>query len=128
MTRNNLSLTFSIILNGSASYKSSIHVPTTKLNLQLITILYKEGLIRGFFNNFKRITIFLKYNEFLKPLIKNISFFSTGGKKIYLSYKSLSKLPKNSGILLISTTKGIISLNDALYKFKIGGKILCKLI
>ena len=128
MVKNNLSLAISIIKNGSLSFRSNVHIPTTKLNLQLIHLLYKEGYLQGFFCNKKRITVFLKFNEFLKPSIKNIKIISTKGKQIYITHKSLTCLPKNSGLLILNTNKGLITSSEALYKYKVGGEVLCKII
>jgi ribosomal protein S8 len=128
MVKNNLSLALSIIKNGSLSFKSCVHVPTTKLNLQLIHLLYKEGFIQSFFFNKTRINVFLKFNEFLKPSIKNIKILSTKGKQVITSHKTLCRLPKNSGVLIISSNKGLITLSEALYKYKVGGEVLCKII
>jgi len=128
MVKNNLSLAFSIIKNGSLSFKSHVHIPTTKLNLQLVYLLYKEGFIQGFFFNKLKINVFLKFNELLKPSIKNIKILSTKGKQVIAPHKTLCRLPKNSGILILSTTKGLLTLNEALYKYKVGGEVLCKII
>ena len=128
MVKNNLSLAFSIIKNGSLSFKSNVHIPTTKLNLQLVYLLYKEGFIQSFFFNKLKITVFLKFNELLKPSIKNIKILSTKGKQVITTHKTLCRLPKNSGILILSTNKGLLTLTEALYKYKVGGEVLCKII
>jgi len=70
----------------------------------------------------------LKYDSFLKPAIKNIKIISTNGRKINMSHKSLMNQPKNEGMLIINTTKGLITSSQALYGFKIGGEVLCKVI
>ena len=128
MVINNLSLALSIIYNSSLSFKSNAHVPTTKLNLSLINLLYKEGYIRGFFYNSKKISVFLKYTEYLKPVIKYIKIISTSGKRITISNKTLSKIQKNSGTLLLSTSKGLMTSKKAKEAYSIGGEVLCKLI
>jgi small subunit ribosomal protein S8 len=127
MVKNNLSLAFSIIKNGSISFKSYIHVPTTKLNLQMINLLYNDGFIRGFHFNEKRIKVFLKYNTYLKPALKNIKIISTPGKKVIVSHKLLTCIRKNSGFFIINTNKGLLTLEEALFKYKIGGEVLCKI-
>jgi small subunit ribosomal protein S8 len=128
MVVNNLSLAFSIILNGSLSFKSNVHVPTSKLNLNLINLLYKEGFIRGFFYNSKRINVLLKYTEDLKPVIKNIKIISTSGRRIIISKKTLSKFHKNAGTLILSTPKGLMTSQKAKDLACTGGEVLCKII
>ena len=128
MVKNNLSLAFSIIKTGSISFRSYVHVPTTKLNLQMLGLLYKNGYIRGFHYNNKRIQVFLKYNNYLKPVLRNIKIISTPGKKVIISHKTLCQLKKNIGFFVINSNKGLITLEEALFKYKIGGEILCKII
>jgi len=128
MVVNNLSLAFSIILTGSLSFKSCVHVPTTKLNLSVINLLYKEGFLRGFFYNSKRTTVLLKYTEDLKPVIKNIKIISTSGRRIIISKRALAKLHKNSGTLILSTPKGLMTSNKAKALASTGGEVLCKII
>jgi len=128
MVKNNLSLAFSIIKTGSISFKSHVHVPTTKLNLQMLSVLYKEGFIRGFCYNEKRAKVFLKFNSYLKPALRNIKIISTPGKKVIVSHKILCQIKKNSGFFIINSNKGLITLEEALFKYKVGGEILCKII
>jgi len=128
MVKDHLSLMLSSIKNGSTSFKSRVHVPTTKVNSQLSILLYNQGYIRGFFINDKRTTILLKFTEELKPVIKNIKIVSTPGRPVVISHKTLSKLPKNCGSFILSTNKGLLTLNEALHQYKIGGQVLCKII
>jgi small subunit ribosomal protein S8 len=128
MVKNNLSLAFSIIKTGSISFKSHVHVPTTKLNLQMLSLLYKEGFIRGFYYNEKRAKVFLKFNNYLKPALRSIKIISTPGKKVIVSHKTLCQIKKNSGFFIINSNKGLITLEEALFKYKVGGEILCKII
>lgn len=123
-----LSLALSIIKNGSLSFRSTVFVPTTKLNKQLLAVLYKQGYIKGYFMNEKTISVFLKYSGHLKPVIKNLKVLSTPGKRLIVSHKSLTLLKKNSGTLLINTPYGILTLNQALHQYKIGGEVICKII
>jgi small subunit ribosomal protein S8 len=128
MAKDNLSLMLSSIKNGSTSFKSSIHVPTTKINGQLLNLLYNQGYIRGFFINSKRTQVLLKFTEELKPVIKNIKIISTPGRPVIVSHKTLSKLPQNCGSFILHTNKGLLTLVEALHKYKIGGKVICKII
>jgi small subunit ribosomal protein S8 len=128
MVKDNLSLMLSILINGSISYKSTVQVPSTKVNLQIINLLYLEGFIRGFSNNSRRVNVFLKYNEFLKPVIKHIKIISKSGRRVFISRKTLSKLPINKGTFFISTNHGLITSNTALNKLKIGGEVVFKII
>lgn len=128
MNPNHLALLLSALKAGSASFKPNILVPVTKLNLQCLHLLYRKGWIRGFFYNSYNITVFLKFDEELKPTIKSIQGVSTGGKSVYVSHKELCRLSIQSGTLVLTTTRGIITGEEARDQFQIGGKILFKII
>jgi small subunit ribosomal protein S8 len=119
---------FSIINNASLSNQSDVFIPTSKKNLRILMVLYKEGVIRGFIINKKKIKVQIKYTTggVIKPVIKNIKMISTNGRLIFVSVKVLSKLAHHNEILIISTNKGILSAKEAL-QLNVGGIVLAKI-
>ena len=68
--------------------------------------------------------IFVKYHNGV-PVIKEISRVSKPGRRIYTKAVSIPKVQNGLGIAIVSTSKGIMTDNDARSK-KIGGEIICK--
>ena len=66
----------------------------------------------------------LKYHNGV-PVIKEISRESKPGRRIYTKADSIPKIQNGLGIAIVSTSKGIMTDNDARSK-KIGGEIICK--
>ena len=66
----------------------------------------------------------LKYNNGV-PVIKEISRVSKPGRRIYTKADSIPKIQNGLGIAIVSTSKGIMSDNNARLK-KIGGEIICR--
>ena len=66
----------------------------------------------------------LKYNNGL-PVIKEISRVSKPGRRIYTRAGSIPKIKNGLGIVIVSTSMGIMSDNDARSK-NIGGEIICR--
>ena len=66
----------------------------------------------------------LKYNNGI-PVIKEISRVSKPGRRIYTKADSIPKIQNGLGIAIVSTSKGIMTDNDARTK-KIGGEIICR--
>jgi small subunit ribosomal protein S8 len=128
MLVNHLSLALSLIYNSSLSYKRSVKVQKTAIVVKVINLLYKEGFIRGFFYNNYKVTVFLKYSERFIPLIRYIKLISTSGRRLFISVNVLAKMPSNSGVFFLNTTKGIITDKKALEVFKIGGEVICKIL
>jgi ribosomal protein S8 len=61
----------------------SIKVIKTKLNLNILYLLYKIGLIRSLHILEREILVYLKYKKNGKPLIYDMSIVSKPSKRIY---------------------------------------------
>jgi small subunit ribosomal protein S8 len=129
----NLNLLSSLLNNlytANLNYKKNLIINYNKLNWEILNILKKENYIDSFYlilnKNFIKIKIILNYKGKWqkKPFISLIKKINL---KTYLSYKNLYNnykiLKYNQGLMLLSTTYGILSHKDAL-NFKIGGKLL----
>ncbi len=116
-----------IIRNGQLSKKSSVSFYYSKIKESIIKILFKEGYIKNYSlfsdNNIKKILVYLKY--FLnKPVINIIKRVSKPSLRIYKNYNNLPVIYSGLGILIISTSLGILT-NKQAYKLKVGGEIIC---
>ena len=74
--------------------------------------------------NIDILSVNLKYADGL-PVIKEIKRVSKPGRRIYARADSISKIQNGLGLSIVSTSKGIMTDNDARNK-KIGGEIICK--
>ena len=95
----------------------------------VLDVLHREGYIRGFKkveieNNKNEFEIELKYVDG-EPVIKNISRVSTPGRRVFSKIKDLQRNFDGLGISILSTSKGVLSDNEARTE-KVGGEILCK--
>ena len=66
----------------------------------------------------------LKYNKG-SPVIKEIKRVSKPGRRIYARADSIEKIQNGLGLAIVSTSKGIMSDNDARNK-NVGGEIICR--
>ena len=66
----------------------------------------------------------MKYHNGL-PVIREITRVSKPGRRIYTKADSIPKIQNGLGIAIVSTSKGIMTDNDARSK-KIGGEIICR--
>ena len=60
------------------------------------------------------------------PVIREIKRISKPGRRIYTRFESLPRVLNGLGIAIISTSKGILSDNEARDQ-KLGGEIICNL-
>ena len=116
------------IRNAIAVGKTEIRVPTSKLKfavaekLQKINYLEKveieEAQPRGILH-----IVINKAGE--NAHINEISKVSTPGRRIYTGVNEIPKVKSGRGTVLISTSKGIMTGQEAV-KNKLGGEILVK--
>ena len=117
------------IKNGQLRKKESVLMPASRFRGNVLDVLHREGYIRGFKkveieNNKNEFEIELKYIDG-EPVIKNISRVSTPGRRVYSKIKDLQRNFDGLGISILSTSKGVLSDNEARSE-KVGGEILCK--
>ena len=116
------------IRNGHMAKKALVECPMSKLRAAVLTVLKKEGFIRGYSiktnDNKKDILIIeLKYFEG-KSAIKEIKRSSKPGLRLYSSMKDMPLNYGGLGISIVSTSKGLMSDHEA-RSANIGGEILC---
>jgi small subunit ribosomal protein S8 len=99
---NKLALLISLIKINLSKNKLIVKVPYSKLNINILKILYNEGYIRGFKVTAKLIYIYLKINN-NKPVFRDIIYFSQKNKNNYLSYKKLILFFGLKNFAIIST-------------------------
>ena len=115
------------IRNANLIKSESVFVLNTKTNKRIGELLKKQGYIESIeisSNNFNLIEIKLKYNSnSKKPCITNLKRLSSPGLRIYSSYKKIPRIFNGMGTVIISTSKGLMTDNEARIN-KIGGEIL----
>jgi ribosomal protein S8 len=116
------------IKNASALNKKLVIVPCKKYFLNILNILYKEGLILSF----KYVKIFNLPNLYIKIVLKqshNKNFFkkfkliSKPSKKVYFNYKSICRLTLKKTDYFFSTNIGLLTASDC-KKHRVGGTLL----
>jgi len=109
------------IKNTTKLKKTYFLIKKTKEACAVAKVLYKEGLIQGFFIK-TFLVIFLRYYLNL-PVLSSLKIISTPSLKTRLSFQSLCKIREKFTVFFISTKKGILtSINCK--KQKLGGYLL----
>ena len=117
------------IRNAQLRTLNTVTIPNSKFRARILEVLKEEGFISDFKSssnekNNKLLLVDLKYNNGV-PVIKEISRVSKPGRRIYTKADSIPKIQNGLGIAIVSTSKGIMTDNDARSK-KIGGEIICR--
>ena len=117
------------IRNAQMRSLSSVKIPGSKFRACILDVLKKEGYISDykFLTDVKdknSLTVSLKYDNG-NPVIKEIKRVSKPGRRIYAKADSIPIIQNGLGVAIVSTSKGIMSDNDAKNK-NIGGEIICR--
>lgn len=113
------------IKNGQIARRSFVYQPKTETCIAFLNILWDEGFILGYKfskSNSNTLKIFLKYRNKI-PVINALTLISKPTNRVYYSASQLWKLDFRKGIVLISTKKGLMTINEC-KKLKIGGEPL----
>lgn len=117
------------IRNAIMAKHQIAQIPITKISFAIATILKDEGLIHDFEiykeDNKTYLLLSLKYKGKSKQsIIRKIKRISKPGLRIYANSKNLPIVLNNLGIAIISTSKGLMT-NENAKKLGIGGEVLC---
>jgi small subunit ribosomal protein S8 len=117
------------IRNAQHARHASCVAPASKLRLNVLDVLKREGFIRGFVAEQLRpgvaqIRIELKYNEG-EPVIKEIHRVSKPGRRVYSKIKELPRVYAGLGVSILSTPRGVLSDAEA-RAANVGGEVLCR--
>ena len=74
----------------------------------------------------KSLSVTLKYDENDNSVINEIKRISKSGRRVYKSASELKSFKNGYGTIIVSTSNGVIS-NDEAYKQNVGGETLCSI-
>lgn len=116
------------IRNANLSKNSNTLIIHTKMSYQICKILKEEGFIQSFDTlSPKHLILYLKYKgRQRKPILTNLRRISKPGRRIYTNYKEIPTILGGLGIIILSTSKGILTDRDARFH-RVGGEILCSI-
>ena len=118
------------IRNGQAVGKKTVNCPASSMRQQLLSVLKKEGYIEDYtldsHSDAKKplLLIQLRYHRG-QAVIRELKRISKPGCRVYAKIKDLQTVYHGLGISILSTSKGILSDQEA-RKLGIGGEILCQ--
>lgn len=118
---------FARIKNAINVKRKSLSAPFSKIKLEIVKILKKEGFIRKFeikeAGRFKNLEIDLNYDEDGVCAISNLVRVSRPGCRAYRKSHKLWPVLDGFGIAIISTTQGLLVDRQARKK-KVGGEVI----
>ena len=117
------------IRNANAVQHATTSMPGSKMKESLAKILAAEGFIDGF--DVKpagvgtTLTLKLRYGTRGEPAILGIRRVSKPGRRIYRKSHELPRAQGGLGVVVISTSQGIMADRDARRRH-LGGEVVCE--
>ena len=115
------------IRNANSAKHDTVQIPASNIKKAIAQILVDEGYIKSFkvIEDGKQgvIEIALKYGPNKSQVITGLRRVSKPGLRIYSNCEDMPKVQNGLGIVILSTSKGIMTDKDA-RKANVGGEVL----
>lgn len=123
------------IRNANLAYKKCVIIPKTHIHQNICEILVREGFIENFKKSDEtsnNLILELKYikstgkntGNLGKPCITNLKRISKPGLRIYTNHKDIPRILGGIGIVILSTSKGLMTDRQARLA-GLGGELIC---
>nr|QJS52123.1 ribosomal protein S8 [Vicia bungei] len=120
-----------LIRNADMNRKRTVQIPLTNITENIVKILLREGFVENVRkhreSNKYFLVLTLRYRRNRKGSYKtflNLKRISTPGLRIYSNYQKIPKVLGGMGIVILSTSRGIMTDREARFE-RIGGEVLC---
>jgi len=114
------------IRNGQSAAKADVAMPASNMKQSVAQVLKDEGYINDFSvsqDAKPQLTVSLKYHDG-KPVIEKIQRMSRPGLRVYKNTDEIPKVLNGLGIVIVSTSKGMMT-DRAARAAGIGGELIC---
>lgn len=116
------------IRNAGLAKHEKVDIPSSKLREGIASVLEKSGYIRSYkvVKDGKQgiMRVYLKYNDNGQASITSIQRRSRPGRRYYVQKSMIPSVRSGYGLAVLSTSKGIMS-GDQASKENLGGELIC---
>jgi small subunit ribosomal protein S8 len=113
------------IKNACLAKKREVRVESTKLIHAVARALKNSGYLDEVVKKGKSLSVRIAYRK-KEPVIMNIRLISKPGLRIYMSVGELEKV-KGPSVYIVSTSKGVMSIEEAIKK-RLGGEVIAEIL
>ena len=117
------------VRNANLARHKIVQIPSTKMTRNIASVLIEEGFIQDFeeigegIN--RQLLLSLKYKgKEGEPVITSLKRISRPGLRVYANRKEIPRVLGGLGVVIISTSKGVLTDNKARHQ-GVGGEVLC---
>ena len=138
MTSDTLADILTRIRNAMLVKNAIVTIPKTTMTKSLREIFSKEGYIENVLDIIYKSTLYtktsinililqLKYTGAQSnSVITNVQVISRPGLRVYVNYNEIPKILGKLGIVILSTSNGLITDHNARF-YQMGGEVICSI-
>nr|YP_010312668.1 ribosomal protein S8 [Pellionia scabra]ULF47689.1 ribosomal protein S8 [Pellionia scabra] len=131
MSKDTIGNLLTYIRNADMNKKRRVQIPYTNISENIVKILLREGFIENMRKHQESKKYFLvltlrhrRNRKGLDRTVLNLKRISRPGLRIYSNYQGIPRILGGMGVVILSTSQGIMTDREARLK-GIGGEILC---
>ena len=117
------------IRNAAQVRHAEMRCPASKLKLAVAEVMASEGFIEGVRvaddSEQPELILQLRYSTSGETIIDGLKRVSTPGRRVYVGASEIRPVRNGLGMLIISTSKGVLCDRDARAQ-KVGGEVICE--
>lgn len=113
------------VKNAAKVRKRELAVSKTKAVMAVAKVLKKEGILESVTEKKGELIVKLAFRR-KEPVLLDLKLVSKPGLRIYMGVEELERIKKPS-ILILSTSKGVMSSSEAL-KMRLGGEVIVEVL
>lgn len=117
------------IRNAAQVRHAEMRCPASKLKLAVAEVMASEGFIEGVRvaddSEQPELILQLRYSNSGETIIDGLKRVSTPGRRVYVGASEIRPVRNGLGMLIISTSKGVLCDRDARAQ-KVGGEVICE--
>ena len=116
------------VRNATMARSGQVEIPASRIKKAIAVILKKEGYIKDFEyiqdNKQGKLKLYLKTGNNYRSAISGLKRISKPGLRVYARKDELPNVLGGLGIAIISTSRGIMTDQEA-RKAALGGEVIC---
>jgi len=114
--------------NANAARHDSVHVPSSRMKLEIAKILKAEGFLADFQvverQPQNQLRLHIRYGPRRLQILTGIRRVSRPGLRIYAKRAAVPRVRGGLGVAIISTSRGIMTDKEA-HRVGVGGEVIC---
>jgi small subunit ribosomal protein S8 len=112
--------------NANSRRHKFVDVRLSKQSINIAKLLEAQGFVEHILldKEKQKMRVFLKYVKGKNPVLNGLKRNSSPGLRRYIGYREIPKVLGGMGIVVLSTTQGVIDGETARQQ-KLGGELLC---